>query len=298
MVACVYERQDMVGHEVLETPDGQAEKIFLSGVPETMLWPLWNRACEMRRSDRLIEDSLSSDLVKRIDYDFEKTFGRPSGFHPIRARLCDDRIKSYIDKNQAAPTIIGLGEGLETQVWRIKCQDMRWFSIDLPDAIDVRSRLMPKHPCEKQIKCSALDHEWMEQIPKDGPVFVSASGLLMYFSGMEVRTLLSGIASRFPKGSEIFFDTVAPSVSKRTLKGMNITKRYQVPKMPWGISIDDIEAFCASITSVSVEEITSYSEAFPSRLRRYRLMWSLPYFRKKFAGALVHLKTQNGLAPC
>ena len=36
--------------------NAQGMNVDLSGVPETMLWPLWNRAAEMRRADRLIDD--------------------------------------------------------------------------------------------------------------------------------------------------------------------------------------------------------------------------------------------------
>ena len=40
-------------------------KVDLSGVPETMLWPLWNRGMEARRSDRVLDDPMSVDLLDR-----------------------------------------------------------------------------------------------------------------------------------------------------------------------------------------------------------------------------------------
>ena len=61
--------------------------LALSGVPETMLWPLWNRAAEQTRRDRLIDDPIAAELVARIDYDFAGMFGKPSVFHAIWARL-------------------------------------------------------------------------------------------------------------------------------------------------------------------------------------------------------------------
>ena len=74
----------------------QQHLITLDGVPETMLWPLWNRAAEMKRTDRLLEDPMAAELVERIDYDFLGHCGKPTAFHLIRARVCDDLIRNYL----------------------------------------------------------------------------------------------------------------------------------------------------------------------------------------------------------
>ena len=74
----------------------EMQPVDLSGVPEAMLWTLWNRAAETRRKDRLLDDPMAADLVARLDYDFAGRFGRPSAFHPIRARVCDDLVRAYL----------------------------------------------------------------------------------------------------------------------------------------------------------------------------------------------------------
>ena len=107
-------------------------QVDLSGVPETMLWPLWNRAGESRRRDRLLADPMSVDLVGRIDYDFAGHFGPPNVFHAIRARVCDDLIRDYLARAKGKGTVIALGEGLETQLWRVDDKSMNWISVELP----------------------------------------------------------------------------------------------------------------------------------------------------------------------
>ena len=84
----------MTAEEVSGAAPDTANKtaVHLSGVPETLLWPLWNRAAETRRPDRLIVDPMAADLVDRIDYDFAAHFGRPNAFHGIRARMGDIRL--------------------------------------------------------------------------------------------------------------------------------------------------------------------------------------------------------------
>ena len=119
------------------------DTVDLSDVPETALWTLWNRAMDMPRADRLVEDPLAVELVERIDYDFPGHFGRPSAFHPIRARVGDDLIRDYLSRTPEQPVVVGLGEGLDSQLWRVDDNRVRWITVDLPELIEVRQRLLP-----------------------------------------------------------------------------------------------------------------------------------------------------------
>lgn len=264
-------------------------KVDLSGVPETMLWPLWNRACDTRRNDRLIEDPMAADLVARIDYDFPGHFGRYSVFHAVRARHSDDLIRSYLAATMDAPTVVALGEGLETQFWRLDDSRLRWFSVDLPEAVAVRRRLLPEHPQITLIGASALDVSWMDAIPKATPPLITASGLLMYFQEAEVIALLTHIAETFP-GAEVVFDAIPPSFSRRTLKGFKVTRDYEAPPMPWGISIDDIPSFVRRIPGLEVVSVQTYADPFPERTRLYWMLARIPPIRRRLAPSLVHAR--------
>ncbi len=156
------------------------DNVKLQGVPETLLWPLWSRASEQKRSDRLIDDLLSADMVDRIDYDFEGSFGKPNAGHAIRARVIDDAINSWLVANPEG-TVISLGEGLDTQFWRVDNGSLRWISVDLPESIEIRRRFLPAEERMEVIACSALDDLWIERAPSGTNVFIVMAGLLMYF---------------------------------------------------------------------------------------------------------------------
>jgi len=264
--------------------------IALSGVPETMLWPLWNRAAETRRKDRLIDDPMSADLVERIDYDFARNFGKPTVFHPIRARTGDDLIRDYSHRTRQAGVVVALGEGLETQLWRLGEDAPRWISVDVPEAIDTRECLLPAHPRSNTVAASAMDLDWMDAVPDGAPPFISAAGLLMYFTQTEVRELLTRIAARFP-GCEMYFDTITPYFSKQTLRSLKVTKHYTVPPMPWGVTIDDLRTFLSTIPGIEVVSIRSYADPFPKRTRLYKLLSHVGPVRRRFAAGLVHVRT-------
>jgi O-methyltransferase involved in polyketide biosynthesis len=199
-----------------------------------------------------------------------------------------DLLASYVSRCNN-PVVVALGEGLETQLWRIGDSRLRWFSVDVAEAIEVRRRLLPSHPQATSIACSALDWSWMDAVPEGAPPFVSAAGLLMYVAEADVRELLGRIAARFP-GAEIFFDTITPHVSRRTQRGMKVTKACTAPLMPWGITLDDVTAFLDGIPRLEAISVRSYADPFPSRTRLYKALSSIGPLRRLLAGGLIHVR--------
>jgi len=260
--------------------------IALGGVPETMLWPLWNRAAEQRRTDRLIDDPLAAELAERLDVDFAGLFGKPSVLHAIRARVGDDLIRAYLS-NHPGGTVVALGEGLETQFWRVASTDCRWISVDVAEAAELRRTLLPASSQITTIACSALDPAWMDAVPAGPPPFLSAAGLLMYFKPYEVQTLLGEIARCFP-GAQVFFDTIPPGFSRRTLRGYKVTPRYTAPPMPWGISVSRVPAFLAGAGGWETTFARTYAEPFPHRIPMLALLGRIGAVRERLAPALVH----------
>lgn len=265
-------------------------KIQLSGVPETMLWPLWNRAAEQERPDPLIHDPLAAELVSRLDYDFAGTFGPPSVFHVIRARVSDDLVSEYAAREGHESVVVSLGDGLETQAWRLADPRIQWLSVDVPEAIEVRRRLLPRQSNTLSVACSALDTDWIEAVPRGSRPFISAAGLLMYFEREQVMRLLADIADRLPNAT-LFFDTIPPFFSRKTLRGLKVTPNYTAPSMPWGVSVDDIPAFLDSIPGVASSKTWTYADPYPERTRLYHFLSRIGPLRRRLAGGLAVART-------
>ncbi len=277
--------------------NGPLETVDITGVPETMLWPLWHRAAEQRRARPLLHDPLSARLVERIDYDFRGRFGRPSVLHAVRARLCDDLVKDYARGCDEEPLVIALGDGLDTQCWRLDDETIRWFSIDLPEAMTVRQRLLPPHPRQRNIACSVLDPAWLEQVPAHSAPFVSAAGLLMYFDERDVVRLLATVADRFPAAT-IYFDTIPRWFSQKTLAGFKVTPRYTAPPMPWGIAVDDIPQFLSTIPGLGADRVWTYADPYPQRTWLLHKLARIRFVRERLAPGLAvaraYRKTASG----
>ncbi len=211
----------------------------LTGVSETMLWALHNRASEARRPDGVLVDPESIRIHASIDYDFTRRFGHPLGSLAARAAEIDRTLRSWLECHPAG-CVVSLGEGLETQSRRVDNGRMHWLSVDLPDAIRLRERFLAPTHRFRHIAASALDPVWMDTVDASSGVFIVAQGLLMYLDPVGVQHLFTAIADRFP-GAEIVFDTVPRWFSHLTQFGLNQTANYRLPAMPWGIDRDAVE---------------------------------------------------------
>jgi len=216
----------------------QPVSVQLGPVPETLLWTLWHRAVEARRRDTVLRDPLAVELVGRIDFPFEERFGDGRGlsqWQALRARCFDDTIRRFLAAH-ADGTVVALGEGLETQFWRVDNGRARWLTVDLPEVVDLRARLLPSTPRMSAAACSALDPHWLDEVDASRGVLLTAQGLLMYLVPDDVHGLIARVAKRFAGGA-LVFDAVPTWFARRTLvDGAGVSGDYKPP--PWLWSLD------------------------------------------------------------
>jgi O-methyltransferase involved in polyketide biosynthesis len=194
----------------LKTIPGASLDIQLSGVPRTLLIPLWGHAKATRAKSRIISDHKAVEVVEKLGFDFEaldKGMNPSSEFFQIaRARALDDVIRDSLARNPKA-TIINLGAGLDTAFFRVDNGLLQWFDVDLPQVIELRKQLIPETVRGRCVSSSLLDPDWVRAIgPRSDGVLLFASGVLIYFRKTELQRLLSILSDAFP-GGELVFDT-------------------------------------------------------------------------------------------
>lgn len=218
-------------------------KVELAGVPETLLWNLYQRAAEARRPDALLHDPRAVVLIDTIDFPFLQRFG-PAGFgqwQALRALRFDAAVRRFLAGHPQG-CVVALGEGLETQFWRVDNGTVRWLTVDLPEIVALRRELLPPGDRQSLFGCSALDPAWMEHVDPSHGLLLTAQGLLMYFHPSEVHLLIAACAGRFP-GASLILDGVPPWFSRRTLEGkMQTAQGYRTPPMPWALDSSEIAA--------------------------------------------------------
>jgi O-methyltransferase involved in polyketide biosynthesis len=221
-----------VGSEPITKADGAV----LTGVSETALLTLQVRANEARRPDAILDDPMAIQLVDSIDFEWGKFgLGRRQDM-AIRALGFDNQTRRYLADHPRA-TVVALAEGLQTSFFRLDAagvgHEFRWLTVDLPPMIALRRKLLPSSERIETCAQSALDFSWMDKVPTDDGVFITAEGLLMYLQPDEALGLIAACAERFP-GGQMMFDLppawFASAISRGILRP---SLRYRVPPMPF-----------------------------------------------------------------
>ncbi len=262
----------------------------LTGVPETMLWTLHNRAAEAMRPDGWLRDPDAVRIYQSLHYDYHRSFGRPDASHAVRSLVFDEVLRPWLKGNPGG-MVVELACGLETQFQR--CDDglVRWLCVDMPESIAVRERFLAPNARCRHLSKSALDLSWMDEVDASQGLFITAQGLLMYFEEAQVKALLSAILTRFPH-VEVMFDTIPHWFSRMTIrpKGLWKTKHYRTPPMPWGIAWKEVPAMLRScspaITDIRIQPYPKM-RGFPAIFGQ---LVRLPGFRNG-APLIIHART-------
>ncbi len=182
-----------------------------------MVGPLWARALYTEKYPALFDDLQARSLKEEMRSLFpssEDEFRKMEEFVDelvglalaIRARTFDDAILKFLTLHPDA-TIINIGCGLDTTFSRVDNENIQWFNIDLPEAIEFRLKLIPDAERSRCIPKSVFDYGWMDEVSfnQSKGVFIIAGGLFTYFTEDKVRDLFIRMANRFAEG-EILFD--------------------------------------------------------------------------------------------
>lgn len=262
--------------------------VNLTGVPETMLWTLHNRASEAARPDGVISDPKCLEIYASLDYDYARSFGAAEPSHGVRSAVFDDAVRAFIQRHPDA-VIVNLGEGLETQRFRITGDEgVLWISVDLPESIAVRERFITPDARHLHVARSALDEGWLDAVPDGRPVFVTAQGLFMYFTKDAVRDLLQALARRWPS-VQIMFDYVPRWFTGKSTseKGLWKTPHYRVPPLPWGVHRSEVERLLrAWLGDLTVVRQLHYE--FPRGAQRwfFQTVTLIPWVKERSPGMI------------
>lgn len=265
---------------------------LLGGVSETMLLTLWGRAEAARRRRNDFDDPRAIEAIDGLSIDFSGRYGRPSPGPMIRAKWSDSLIRQFLARNPRA-FVLALGEGLETQFWRVDNGLLEWCSVDLPEAISFRRRVLPSHERNTSIEGSVTELQWLESIPVDRPTLITANGLLMYLTRPDVVRLLQALAAKF-QSTEILFDTIPEWVSRRAAAGLKLTRNYRLPLMPFGVGIAGLPQLSSEAPALRVETARTYGESFPTLTPMTALLSRWSYYRDHLSPALIHATLNHG----
>ena len=214
-------------------------KVELTGVPETALWNLYQRASAARAGH--LDDPRAVEVLVRLDYPFERFDlpyrGLAARLHAQRVRTVDAALRRVLSGAPDA-TVVALGEGFETQFWRADDGRLHWLTLDLPEVVAVRREVLPDGPRNRTLAGSAADAQWTAQVVRERPVIITAQGLLPYFERDEVHRMLTAWARLLP-GAWLLFDAVTAHL--QAVRRRNpLPDGYRPPDWTWTVDTGEL----------------------------------------------------------
>jgi O-methyltransferase involved in polyketide biosynthesis len=267
------------------------EKVNLGPIQETLLITLWARAIEASKRDPIIKDAKSVEISTQIDYDFSKLKNakRTQVGVCLRSIAFDRWVRDFLRQNPQG-TFVEIGAGLNTRFERVDNGQLRWFDLDLSDAIAMRKQFFQETDRRKFIAASVLDPSWIDAVKAIGnePVMFAAEGVLIYLTEPQVKQVFAMLAEHFP-GALLAFD----SLSTYRVKHQNqhdAIKHFEA-RFQWGI--EDVSNIQLWNPLYKILEIERYQDAPLKYLLRMGLINSLklliPPFKDIYRYSLVKL---------
>jgi O-methyltransferase involved in polyketide biosynthesis len=262
----------------------------ITGVPETLLIPLYCRAMETQRPDGIIKDGKAVEMIQSIDYDFSrfaKSWMSQVGI-AIRTEILDEGARAFIGKHPDA-TVVNLGAGLCTRFTRVDNGRITWYELDLPQVIELRRKFFTETERYRFVKKSIADFSWMEQIQgeRNQPILFVGEGLFMYFEEQKVKSVFIEMAKHFPH-AELLFEANAPMTVGRAKRHDALSKAETQSEFKWGPASGAVcETWDARMRFV---QEWNYLDRHRERWRYLRLFAYIPPLKRGMMNKIVHLK--------
>jgi len=253
----------------------------LSGVPETLLIPLYARAMESQRPDAMMKDEKAVALVTQKSFDFtgvrQITMNEAlNAMRIMQTREMDRYARDFLSRNPEA-AVVHIGCGFDSRFERVAERNSRveWYDLDVPETIELRRRFIGD---EKEryhlLGCSVFEDAWLNTVSAHGrrPFLFLAEGVLVYFEEAQVKRLVLTLLNRFP-GAEMAFDVFSPFGVWEC--NLIISRSKLSARARWGIWHGrEIEGWGAGIRLL--DEWGVFDRPEP-RLHSFR--WMAPFYR-------------------
>jgi len=266
----------------------------LAGAQETLLIPLWARAVEASRPEPILRDARAVEIIASLDYDFSG-FAAGRGAQTsccLRAVIIDGWVRQFLQDHPDG-SVVEIGAGLDTRFERLDNGRVRWFDLDLPEAMQVRRRFFRESERRTFLAQSVFESDWIDVVRRAsaGPAMFIGEGVLYYFEEERVKELFALLARSFP-GSLIAFDSHTPtslaySNRRDPIRNMGARMVWAIRDIQeiatWGDGYEVVE----SVAMWDAPEYAKYARRLPWTLRLINAVY--PPSRRMYRIDLVRL---------
>lgn len=233
----------------------------VTNVPEILFKPVYFRAKETQRVDRIIQDRFAVEILKKIlpnlsgIDDWTVQFGIV-----IHTQIVDSVVKQFLQQHPDA-VIITLGGGLATRPLLLDNGQAQWFCVDDPAVETYWNQLIGPSERNHFVASIVTDLTWIDRITKSerATLFV-AEGVFLYLTEYEVKQVVLSLQETFPN-SEIVMEVIG----KFILYSTQFFRSKAIPggRFRWGI--DDCRKIESWNSGLKMLEEYFCSDYYPER---------------------------------
>jgi O-methyltransferase involved in polyketide biosynthesis len=270
----------------------QKISLSLSGVPETLLITLYQRAQESQRPDAMLKDEKAVEIVRKLEFDFARIKLQKHDILGLVLRVREfDRFARGFLAAHPEGVVVHIGCGLDTRFERVDNGRVEWFDLDLPEVIDLRRKLIRDEGGHYHLlSCSVFDAAWIQKVSalNPRPFLFIGEGIFPYFKEQQIKSLILKLQATFP-GAELVFDAHTPWV----IHSDNLQLILSKVKARLHFSLKhgrDVETWGDGIHML--EEWFYFGTDEP-RIRKYRWIYNIAFLRKSTGIFHYRLGTQS-----
>jgi methyltransferase (TIGR00027 family) len=194
----------------------------MSSLTETARWIACARAAESLRPDRLFEDPLAVEYLRRTDPElYAGLRSQPSGRFDVlavRTRFFDDCLLRAVTDGPARQVVV-LAAGLDGRAFRLPWPaGVTLYEVDLPEAVEDKSAFLAGHGpaagrCRRVPVAADLTADWASALAAAGfradlPTAWLAEGVLYYLSEGQVDAVVGQVTELSAPGSVLCLEQV------------------------------------------------------------------------------------------
>jgi O-methyltransferase involved in polyketide biosynthesis len=178
----------------------------MTPVEDSLFLTLCCRALDNRSPHPVLGDEIADEIVRTLDYDYERLHTNTDLVLNValRAKKIDEVAASFLARH---PDAVGLdlGAGFDTRSARISPPStVDWFDVDLPEVAAARETVVPDRAKAHTIAADVTEQAWLDALPTDRPVVITADGLMGFLARDELVSLLDRLVAHFPTGELVF----------------------------------------------------------------------------------------------
>jgi O-methyltransferase involved in polyketide biosynthesis len=189
---------------------------ILSGVPETLLIPLYMRAMESQRPNAMMKDKKAVALVTQMSSSFDRIRQIPMNellkvMRLMFTREFDRYTRDFLSRHPQA-VVVHIGCGLDSRFERVDNGQVEWYDLDFPEVIALRQKFIgDERERYHLLACSVLEDSWLKVVKIHSPrlILFLAETVFVYFTEAQVKSLMHTLRDHFP-GAELVFDGWRP----------------------------------------------------------------------------------------